>query len=153
MFAKKGQASNRLSDGYLRVLSPETVNGVIPKQDPRTGQPVYREDHLPLSAQKQLEKKNLKLAPYLRKIIEVVLPGSQEVKLSPKVAAKMTKPVVLSEEETDDFETDDFETSEEVAEEETDDFETVEETEDDFTEPVAAKKKPAKVAKAKAKAK
>lgn len=55
---------------YLRVKSPVTTNGITPKMV--NGQMVYKEDHLPVTARKILEKKNLKLPEHLRKIIEHV---------------------------------------------------------------------------------
>ena len=55
---------------YLRVLTPVTSDGVsLVTVNDRIK---YREDHLPLSAQKMLEKKNEKLPTSLRKKIEVV---------------------------------------------------------------------------------
>jgi hypothetical protein len=58
---------------YLRVLSPVTIDGMTPKIG-ADGKVEYKEDHLPVTAQKILEKKNLKLPVHLRKKIEVV-PG------------------------------------------------------------------------------
>lgn len=55
---------------YLRVLTPETTDGVTLKY--ANGQPVYREDHLPVTSQKMIEKKNLMLPEHLRKKIEYV---------------------------------------------------------------------------------
>lgn len=46
---------------YLRVTTPITSNGMIPKFD-SNGQKEVREDFLPLSARKQLESKNRRLA-------------------------------------------------------------------------------------------
>lgn len=55
---------------YLRVLTPITSDGVqLAVVD---GQVQYREDHLPLTARKTLERKNAKLPESLRKKIEVV---------------------------------------------------------------------------------
>lgn len=56
---------------YLRVLSPVTTNGVNLKigEDDKV---VYKEAHLPLSAKRELEKQNAKLADHLKKKIEVV---------------------------------------------------------------------------------
>jgi hypothetical protein len=56
---------------YLRVLSPVTTNGVMPKIGP-DGRIQYKEDHLPVSARKILERKNMKLPEQLRKKIELV---------------------------------------------------------------------------------
>lgn len=71
---------------YLRVLTPKTSDGVSPLVDGE-GRIQYREDHLPLSAKKMLDKKNEKLTPVLRKKIEVVSNTvSRPVKTSPKPA-------------------------------------------------------------------
>lgn len=56
---------------YLRVLSPVTINGMTPKMS-ADGRQEFKEDHLPITAQKMLERKNLKLPPHLRKKIEIV---------------------------------------------------------------------------------
>lgn len=56
---------------YLRVLSPITTNGMIPKMG-SDGRVLMREDHLPVTARKKLEQKNLKLPEHLRKKIELV---------------------------------------------------------------------------------
>lgn len=55
---------------YLRVLTPETSDGVnlMMVKDKK----VYRESHLPLTARKHLERKNLKLPEHLRHKIEEV---------------------------------------------------------------------------------
>lgn len=55
---------------YLRVLTPETTDGInlLYVNDKK----VYRESHLPLSAQKHLERKNMKLPDQLKHKIEVV---------------------------------------------------------------------------------
>lgn len=58
---------------YLRVLSPVTTDGTTPKIG-HDGRMIYKEDHLPVTALKMLEKKNLKLPEHLRKKIELV-PG------------------------------------------------------------------------------
>lgn len=55
---------------YLRVLTPETIDGVNLKY--RNNRPVYKEAHLPLSARKHIERKNAKLPEQLRKKIELV---------------------------------------------------------------------------------
>lgn len=60
---------------YLRVTTPVTTNGIIQKLD-HTGRAETEETFLPLSAQKDLEKKNRHLertgTPHLRAKIEVV---------------------------------------------------------------------------------
>lgn len=65
---------------YLRVLTPRTTNGMIPKTV--NGEVQYRETLLPLSAKKQMEKKNARLTKHgfkhLVSIIEEV--GTEPVK-------------------------------------------------------------------------
>lgn len=56
---------------YLRVMSPVTTNGMVNQFGP-DGRPLYKEDHLPVTARKALEKRNLKLPENLRKKIELV---------------------------------------------------------------------------------
>lgn len=71
---------------YLRVSTPETVNGLVPKIGP-DGQVVYKETFLPLSAKKSLEAKNQRLIKkghgHLKMIIEQV---SDTPAPQPKVA-------------------------------------------------------------------
>lgn len=59
---------------YLRVTTPRTTNGIIPKL--QNGQQLVKETFLPLSARKQLEKKNDRLIKrgfkHLTSTIEVV---------------------------------------------------------------------------------
>lgn len=52
-------------------MSPVTTDGTTPRIGP-DGRIVYKEDHLPVTARKILEKKNLKLPEHLRKKIELV---------------------------------------------------------------------------------
>jgi hypothetical protein len=137
---RQGMPSNKFSDGFLRVSVPQTTNGSIPAQHPRTGQPIYRVYDLPLSAQKDIEKKNLKLPVYLQKKIEVIKPSDFKKKLQ----AKNVNPGNAGAEEVPD---EDFEN--EFTEEEDDDFST--ESEDAETEveqeEVKAKTKKTKVKK------
>lgn len=65
---------------YLRVTTPVTTNGVIPKlQD---GRQVTKETFLPLTAKKKLEAKNRRLSKrgfqHLVSTIEVVSDGTPE---------------------------------------------------------------------------
>lgn len=84
-----------LFDGpCLRLLTPETINGEIPKME--NGKIVYREDFVPLTARKQFEKKNAwfdKIGkPHLKRIIEVVgLPEDDNREVIEAVAAKKSK--------------------------------------------------------------
>lgn len=59
---------------YLRVTTPRTTNGLIPKLN--NGQQQFKETFLPLSARKQLERKNARLVKrgfkHLVATIEVV---------------------------------------------------------------------------------
>jgi hypothetical protein len=55
---------------YLRVLTPETIDGINVKM--MNDRVVFKESHLPLTAKKHLERKNLKLPKHLQKKIEVV---------------------------------------------------------------------------------
>lgn len=56
---------------YLRVLTPQTINGVYPKMGP-DGRQLFKETHLPLSARPAMDKLNRKLPEALKKKIEVV---------------------------------------------------------------------------------
>lgn len=56
---------------YLRVMSPVTIDGMVAKIG-NDGRQEYKEDHLPVSALKGLERRNLKYPPHLRKKIELV---------------------------------------------------------------------------------
>lgn len=55
---------------YLRVLTPQTIDGsnVLIQND----KVVYKETHLPLTAKKQFERKNLKLPKHLQHKLEVI---------------------------------------------------------------------------------
>lgn len=59
---------------YLRVLTPKTTNGLIPKL--KDGQQVFKETHLPMSAKKKIEGRNNRLKKrgfgHLQAKIEVV---------------------------------------------------------------------------------
>lgn len=57
---------------YLKVLTPVTVDGLVPFVDEDTGIAKYKESHHPLTARKYLEQQNEDLPRFLRKkIIEV----------------------------------------------------------------------------------
>lgn len=81
---------------YLRVLTPKTTNGVIP--DTTGGEVQYKESFLPLSAKKQLEKKNARLTKHgfkqLVAIIEVV--GEDVKKVGPKPSQQAAQETVQS---------------------------------------------------------
>lgn len=55
---------------YLRVLTPETIDGVVPKTV--NGRVVYKESHLPVTARKFIEKKNLKRPDHLKHQITLI---------------------------------------------------------------------------------
>jgi hypothetical protein len=57
---------------YLRVLTPETINGVYPKQG-EDGRQLFKETHLPISARPFMEQRNKKLPNALKMKIEVVM--------------------------------------------------------------------------------
>lgn len=65
------QAENPFQGEHLIVSSPVTTDGTTPRIGP-DGRVVYKEDLLPVSALKMLEKKNLKLPEHLRKKIKRV---------------------------------------------------------------------------------
>lgn len=76
---------------YLRILTPETINGVYPKMGP-DGRQGFKETHLPLSARPAMERLNRKLPDALKKRIEVVdgAPVSNGYKtIEPDVAAQL----------------------------------------------------------------
>jgi hypothetical protein len=60
-----------LNGDHIRVVTPITVNGVIPKLDEH-GMQAYKETFLPLTAKKFIEEQNLNLPNHLKKIIEII---------------------------------------------------------------------------------
>lgn len=64
-----------LKTPYLRVRTPQTVNGTDLKIDEESEKIVYKETHLPLTAKKFLEKENETLPTMLRHKLEVVENG------------------------------------------------------------------------------
>lgn len=58
-------------EGYLRVITPLTIDGVRPRYD-QQGRVMTKETELPLSAKKHLERQNQNLPDYLKKKIEVI---------------------------------------------------------------------------------
>lgn len=62
---------SNFSGNYLRVLTPKTIDGNVPKTGP-DGRVLYKESHLPMSALKHLERKNLKRPNHLKHVINVV---------------------------------------------------------------------------------
>lgn len=83
---------------YLRVRTPLTSDGVSPIVE--NDRIKYREDFLPLSAKRMLEKKNEKLPSALRKKIEVV---SNEVRPTIPVDKSFNKGRDEDELSSDDF--------------------------------------------------
>lgn len=64
-------AMSFFTGSYLRILTPETINGVYPKMG-HDGRQTFKETHLPLSARPAMERLNRKLPDALKKKIEVV---------------------------------------------------------------------------------
>jgi hypothetical protein len=66
--------STTLTEPYLRVLTPETTDGMNLKYvETRQGtKQVFKETHLPITAKKSLEKENLKRPKQLQHVIEIV---------------------------------------------------------------------------------
>lgn len=60
-----------LNGDHLRVVSVVTVDGVRPKLD-ESGQQMFKETLLPLTAKKNLEERNQGLPKHLKMKIEVV---------------------------------------------------------------------------------
>lgn len=77
------------TEGYLRVTSPQTIDGSRPKYD-EDGRIMTKETELPLSAKKHMEKQNKNLPDHLKKKIEVI-PGDQ-VKVIQSIASTTTPP-------------------------------------------------------------
>jgi hypothetical protein len=73
--------------GYLRVMTPQTIDGTNLKYDAKN-RVVEREDHLPLTARKHLERENDQLPAQLRHRIEEV---SNEEKVVPGKGRKPGK--------------------------------------------------------------
>lgn len=84
---------------YLRVLTPQTIDGINLAYD-KNNQPIFKETHLPVTARKHLDKKNLKLPIQLRKQIELVDVESAPVRIVAKPPA-VFEPEVEQEAETD----------------------------------------------------
>lgn len=72
---------------YLKVLSPVTWDGMVPKVDEETGVAEYKESHHPLSAKKFLEEQNESLPRHLRKKIVVVDSDTQRMDAEAKKIA------------------------------------------------------------------
>lgn len=62
------------SNGTIRVLSPKTVDGNRPKIG-ADGRIEYKEEFLPITAKRPLERQNNRLPDHLKKKIEVVSNG------------------------------------------------------------------------------
>lgn len=60
---------------YLRVSTPVTTNGMVPKMV--NGNVVYKESHLPVTALKHINKRNDKLPGHLKMKIERVETGEK----------------------------------------------------------------------------
>lgn len=75
---------------YLRVTTPKTTNGIIPKMN--NGQQEVNETFLPLSARKQLESKNRRLLKngFQHLIAEIEVVGDAPV-VVPEPTKRKTK--------------------------------------------------------------
>lgn len=78
--------SSPLGERYLRILTPQTSNGVNIIYDEK-GKIVYKETHLPLTAEKAIRRKNKNLPAHLQHTIEFVEPEAKK-----KIAEKPVKP-------------------------------------------------------------
>lgn len=67
------QDSPLFNEDYLRVLTPVTVNGIVPFMV--NGVPQYKESMLPITAKRYLEQKNAKRPEHLKHIIDVIPNG------------------------------------------------------------------------------
>lgn len=65
-------AAVQANEKYLRVLTPQTVDGVNLKYDEKTERVVRKETFLPLTAKKHLDAENENLPLQLRHTIEIV---------------------------------------------------------------------------------
>ena len=61
---------------YLRVSKPVTTNGMVPKMI--NGEIVYKESHLPVTALKNLNKRNDKLPSHLKMKIDRIETGPKK---------------------------------------------------------------------------
>lgn len=75
------------TEGYLRVISPMTIDGSHPRFDER-GQIMYKETELPLTAKRHLDRQNRNLPDHLKKKIEVIKPGEDAKTITEEPAAE-----------------------------------------------------------------
>lgn len=61
------------TESYLRVLTPQTIDGVNLKYAEGGERVLFKETHLPLTARKHLEAENANLPQQLKHKIEVVV--------------------------------------------------------------------------------
>jgi hypothetical protein len=85
-----------LNGDHIRVITPITTDGVIPKLDEQ-GTQAYKETFLPLSAKKFIESQNHELPNHLKKIIEVVRndvaqPAAEPAETADQVGGKKVSP-------------------------------------------------------------
>lgn len=83
-----------LEESYLRVRTPQTVDGLNLKYMPDGFTPMYSEAHLPLTARKHIDAQNANLPAQLRHLVELVSNDSAPVipgKKKPGVKAKITE--------------------------------------------------------------
>lgn len=60
------------TESYLRVRTPQTIDGVNLKYSDDGSRVLYKETHLPMTAKKHLEAENANLPQQLRHKLEVV---------------------------------------------------------------------------------
>lgn len=75
----------------LRVLSPKTEDGNRPRIGP-DGRIVYKEEFLPLTAKRALDRQNNRLPNHLRKVIEVVTTSEVVAEKNPVTVPAKLKP-------------------------------------------------------------
>jgi len=66
-----------MAEKLIRVMSPQTTNGLMNIIDPGTGQMVYNETILPATARPFLEQLNQRLPDNLKHRISDVVPDKQ----------------------------------------------------------------------------
>lgn len=87
-----------LNGDHIRVVTPITIDGVIPKLDEQ-GTQAYKETFLPLTAKKFIEEQNINLPNHLKKIIEVISDKDEQ----PATQPAESKQQVLGTEEVKRF--------------------------------------------------
>jgi hypothetical protein len=68
-----GSAAHFEDKGYLRVLTPQTTDGVNLKYN-KLGNPIFKETRLPLTAEKHMKLQNESLPDHLKNKLQIVTP-------------------------------------------------------------------------------